>query len=210
MTDPYDPSGFVCLSDAVPSILQDIRYFSAYNFVGKRIDGYDCPVALGTREMADALACVSRDALQKGFFLKIYDAYRPARAVRHFVRWAEDIADTAMQDVFYPGVDKRDLFALNFISKKSGHSRGSTVDLTLVSRASGKETDMGGVFDFFGPVSHADYPNLTDGQKEKRLLLRSLMTANGFRPLSSEWWHFTLENEPCPDTQFDFPVAMLK
>lgn len=200
------PEGFVLVGEAIPDALLDIRYYTTYNFVGARIDGYEAPVAVLTREAADALKLVSDDMKQQGLRLVIYDAYRPQRAVDHFARWAEDIADTRMKAVFYPDVDKADLFEKGFIARRSGHSRGSTVDLTLLDEATGKLLDMGGPFDFFGELSHPDYAGVTAQQHENRMLLQSAMRKRGFKPLSTEWWHFTLVDEPYPKTFFDFPV----
>ena len=200
------PAGFVLVGEAIPDALLDIRYYTTYNFVGARIDGYEAPVAVLTREAAEALKLVSDDMKQQGFRLVIYDAYRPQRAVDHFARWAEDIADTRMKSVFYPDVDKADLFEKGFIARRSGHSRGSTVDLTLLDEATGKLLDMGGPFDFFGELSHPDYAGVTAQQHENRMLLQSAMRKRGFKPLSTEWWHFTLVDEPYPKTFFDFPV----
>ena len=205
MADVHSPEGFVSLSEAIPDILLDIRYYSTYNFVGERIDGYEEPVALLTREAAAALALVNQDLRAKGLRLVIYDGYRPQRAVDHFVRWAES-ADESMRAAFYPDVDKRDLFDRGFIARRSGHSRGSTVDLTLFDEKGGTPLDMGGPFDFFGELSHPDCPSVTPQQHANRMLLRQAMLARGFKPLSTEWWHFTLVGEPYPDTYFDFPI----
>ena len=204
---PYAlPEGFVLLADAVPDILQEIRYYSTYNFVGSRIDGYEQPCAILTAEAAQALRAVSDELLAQGCRLKVYDAYRPQSAVDHFVRWAEDPEDTAMQLCFYPEEEKSQLFAHGYIAARSGHSRGSTVDLTLLDEASGKELDMGGTFDYFGAPSHTDYAGLTPEQQANRALLRDAMLRHGFRAIKTEWWHFTLQEEPFPDTYFDFPV----
>ena len=200
------PEGFVLVGEAIPDALLDIRYYTTYNFVGARIDGYEAPVAVLTREAADALKLVSDDMKRQGLRLVIYDAYRPQRAVDHFANWAEDITDTRMKAVFYPDVDKADLFEKGFIARRSGHSRGSTVDLTLLDEATGKLLDMGGPFDFFGELSHPDYAGVTAQQHENRMLLQSAMRKRGFKPLSTEWWHFTLADEPYPKTFFDFPV----
>lgn len=206
-TNTTDTSGFVLLSDVVPDIIQEIRYFSTYNFVGERIDGYEQPCALMTREAAEALKKVSDEVKQHGYRLKVYDAYRPQMAVNHFVRWAENISDTRMKKYFYPKVDKTKLFSEGYIDAKSGHSRGSTIDLTLFDMKTGKEVDMGGTFDYFGELSHPDYKgNLTKKQLRNRKFLRDVMMKYGFKPLATEWWHFTLENEPYPDTYFTFVV----
>ena len=209
MADKYDSSGFVSVSDVIPDALLDVRYYTTYNFVGERIDGYEQPVVLMTKEAAAALALVNRDMRAQGLRLVVYDAYRPQRAVDHFVRWAEDVSDTRMKAIFYPEVDKADLFERGFIAKRSGHSRGSTVDLTLLDEKSGMLLDMGGPFDFFGELSHPDFAGVTTEQHANRMLLRDAMVTHGFKPLSTEWWHFTLVNEPYPDTYFDFPVRTL-
>lgn len=197
---------FVSLEEAVPDAILEIRYFGTYNFVGKRIDGYLAPTALLTREAAESLKAVSDEAMQMGYRLKIYDAYRPQCAVDHFVRWAADVADTTMRRYFYPDVDKSLLFEQDYIMEKSGHTRGSTVDLTLFDMTTEKEVDMGGTFDWFGNESHPDYRGVTEEQFANRMILRELMRRHGFKPLESEWWHFTLEKEPFPDTYFTFPV----
>lgn len=202
-----DASDFVLLSEAVPDAILEIRYYSTYNFVGARIDGYEQPVALLTREAAQALREVSDELIAKGYRLKIFDAYRPQMAVDHFMRWALDPEDTAMKPYFYPELEKNVLFPQGYIAEKSGHSRGSTVDLTLFDMAAGKELDMGGTFDYFGRLSHPDYKNITPEQYSNRMILRDAMLAHGFKPLEEEWWHFTLKNEPFPDTYFTFPVS---
>ena len=201
-----DASDFVLLTEAVPDAILEIRYYSTYNFIGDRIDGYEEPLAFLTKEAASALKAVSDDLIAKGYRLKIYDAYRPQRAVTHFVNWAKDTADTRMKQFFYPDLEKAVLFPQGYIAEHSGHSRGSTVDLTLFDMNTEKEADMGGTFDFFGELSHPDYKNITDEQYQNRMILRDAMTAHGFKPLAEEWWHFTLENEPFPDTYFTFPV----
>ena len=206
MTDISRPDGFVSVTDVIPDALLDVRYYSTYNFVGARVDGYDAPIVLLTKEAADALVLVNADMRAKGLRLVIYDGYRPQRAVDHFARWAEDLSADAMKPVFYPDVDKADLFEQGFIARRSGHSRGSTIDLTLLDEKSGALLDMGGPFDFFGPLSHPDSPAVTPQQHENRYLLREAMMARGFKPLSTEWWHFTLVDEPYPATYFDFPV----
>ncbi len=202
-----DASGFVVLTDVVPDAILEIRYYSTYNFVGDRIDGYLQPTALLTKEAAQALKLVSDDVKKKGYRLKIYDAYRPQRAVSHFVRWAQNFADTRMKSYFYPELKKDVLFPLGYIAEHSGHSRGSTVDLTLFDMNTEKEVDMGGTFDFFGQLSHPDYKKITKKQYRNRMILREAMLARGFKPLAEEWWHFTLKDEPYPDTYFTFPVS---
>ncbi|MBO4779117.1 MAG: M15 family metallopeptidase [Selenomonadaceae bacterium] len=207
---PDDSSGFVVLAKVVPDIIQEIRYHSTYNFVGDRIDGYEMPCALMTREAAEALKAVSDELKAKGYRLKVYDAYRPQMAVDNFVRWAEDISDKRMKKYFYPKVDKANLFSEGYIDAKSGHSRGSTIDLTLFDMKTGKEVDMGGTFDYFGELSHPDYKKITKAQYNNRMILRDAMTKHGFKPLEEEWWHFTLKDEPYPDTYFTFPVTALQ
>ncbi len=207
-TEEIDPSGFVVLADYIPSIVQEIRYHSTYNFIGDRIDGYEEPVALLSKEAARALKGVSNEMIVLGYRLKVFDAYRPARAVRHFVLWGIEDTDIRMKLYFYPDLDKTELFAKGYIAKNSSHSRGSTVDLTLLDMKTGKEVDMGAPFDFFSEVSHPDYTGITEEQYENRMLLQKVMVRNGFKPFECEWWHFTLENEPYPETYFDFPVSM--
>lgn len=203
-----DSSDFVNISEAVPDVILEIRYYSTYNFVGDRIDGYEAPVALMTREGAAALKKASDALVAKGYRLKVFDAYRPQTAVNHFIRWAEQVDDTRMKDYFYPDVDKSLLFDLEFICAKSSHSRGSTVDLTLFDMETEREVDMGGTFDWFGKESYPDYDGISDEQKESRRILRDAMINAGFKPFDTEWWHFTLADEPYPDTYFDFPVKI--
>jgi len=207
-TETMDPSGFVLLADFVPSIVQEIRYHSTYNFIGDRIDGYEEPCALLTKEAARALKAVSSEVMVQGYRLKIFDAYRPACAVRHFVLWGIEDLDQRMKPFFYPDLEKQELFSRGYIASLSSHSRGSTVDLTLLDMQSGKELDMGSPFDFFSEVSHPDYRAITDEQYANRMRLRELMISGGFAPIDCEWWHFTLENEPYPDTYFEFPVSV--
>ncbi len=223
-----DTRAFVTLAEAVPDAILEIRYYGTYNFVGARIDGYEQPTALLTRVAADSLRAVSDDVKALGYRLKIYDAYRPQCAVDHFVRWAKATADTLMKPYFYPDLPKDVLFPQEYICEKSGHTRGSTVDLTLFDMATEKELDMGGTFDWFGPESHPDFcgdpvtgrytgdnskspvgRSITELQFQHRMVLRQAMLRHGFKPFNSEWWHFTLENEPYPDTYFTFPVKSL-
>jgi len=216
-----DASQFVNITDVVPDAILEIRYYSTYNFVGTRVDGYEEPIALLTRQAADSLRAVSEDLKKQGYRLKIYDAYRPQCAVDHFVRWAADVNDTLMKPYFYPDVPRDKLFELGYIAKKSGHTRGSTVDLTLFDMATEKEVDMGGTFDWFGLESHPGFggnqktgkykPNdrITAEQFHNRMILREAMLRHGFKAIDEEWWHFTLKNEPFPDTYFTFPVKKL-
>ena len=202
-----DPSGFVLLADYIPQIVQEIRYHSTYNFIGDRIDGYEEPCALLTKEAARALKAVSNEMIVQGYRLKVFDAYRPVCAVKHFVLWGIEDQDIRMKPYFYPDLEKQALFAEGYIAKRSSHSRGSTVDLTLLDMRTGKEADMGSPFDLFSEISHPDYRGITDEQYENRMRLRHVMLRNGFQPIDCEWWHFSLENEPYPDTYFAFPVA---
>ena len=202
-----DPSGFMLLADFVPHIIQEIRYYSTYNFIGERIDGYEDPCALLTIEAARALKSVASEMIVQGYRLKVFDAYRPACAVKHFVLWGIEDKDIRMKPYFYPDLEKQELFARGYIAKMSGHSRGSTVDLTLLDMATGKEVDMGSPFDFFGEISHPDYKGITEEQFENRMILQHAMVRNGFKPIDCEWWHFTLADEPYPDTYFEFPVS---
>ena len=202
-----DPGGFVVLGEYIPGIVQEIRYYSTYNFIGDRIDGYEEPCALLTKEAAMALKAVSNEMNVFGYRLKIFDAYRPASAVRHFVMWGIEDMDIRMKQYFYPDLQKQELFVKGYIASKSSHTRGSTVDLTLFDMAAGKELDMGGPFDFFSEVSHPTYTGITKEQYKNRMTLRNSMVRNGFLPYDCEWWHFTLDNEPYPDRYFEFPVS---
>ncbi len=229
--NPLDRNRFVVLTEAVPDAILEIRYYSTYNFTGNRIDGYEQPTAMLTKEAAKALKAVSDDVRAQGYRLKIYDAYRPQKAVDNFVRWAADIPDTLMKPYFYPDLDKSVLFDQGYIASKSGHTRGSTVDLTLFDMATEKELDMGGTFDWFGPESHPDFcgnpetgeytgdnskspstpkRSITERQFKNRMILRKAMLAHGFKPVDTEWWHFTLKDEPYSETYFNFPVKQIK
>ena len=224
-----DKSQFVTITDVVPDAILEIRYYSTYNFVGARINGYHEPTALLTKPAADSLRAVSDDLKSQGYRIKIFDAYRPQCAVDHFVRWASDITDTVMKPYFYPEVPRDSLFELGYIAKRSGHTRGSTVDLTLFDMATEKEVDMGATFDWFGNESHPDFcgnpetgeytgdnsaspvgRSITPEQFENRMILRRAMLRHGFKPIEEEWWHFTLKDEPFPDTYFTFPLEQIK
>jgi len=202
-----DPSGFVLLADYVPGIIQEIRYYSTYNFIGDRIDGYEEPCALMTKKAARALKSVSHEMNVQGYRLKVFDAYRPVSAVKHFVLWGIEDLDLRMKLFFYPELEKQELFIKGYIASQSSHSRGSTVDLTLLDMRTGKEVDMGSPFDMFSEISHPDYKGVTEEQYDNRMLLQDVMVRNGFEPIDCEWWHFTLKDEPYPDTYFDFPVS---
>ena len=198
------PAGFVYLEDTIPEIRIDLRYTGGNNFLGRPAAGYDNARAVLSTSAAQALARVQADLKPFGLGLLVFDAYRPQRAVDDFVRWAEDLSDVRAKPAFYPKVDKQNLFKEDYIALRSGHSRGSTVDLTLVARDSGQALDMGSAFDFFGVESWPEHPGLTPQQRANRLLLQALMVKHGFKPYPKEWWHFTLEREPFPDQYFDF------
>ena len=189
----------------VPGLIVEMRYAGSHNFVGRPIDGYRAPRCLLTQPAANALAEVARDLTERGLRIKVFDCYRPARAVADFVRWARDWRDQAAKAEFYPDVDKRTLFREGYIASHSGHSRGSTIDMTL-TRADGAELDMGTPFDFFSPKSWPAASNVTAEAHTNRMRLAAAMQRRGFRPYPKEWWHFTLRNEPFPDTYFDVPV----
>ncbi len=221
--------GFVLVKDAIPTIVLDMRYAGQHNFIGRPIEGYQAPNAYLTREAADALAKVQDELLTLGLSIKIYDSYRPQRAVNHFIEWAMDLSDTAVKEEFYPGVAKTDLFSEGYISERSSHTRGSTLDLTIVpypppaepewfieqqqpctlpaeNRYADNSLDMGTGYDCFDTLSWTDDDRIGPSERAHRLLLKSLMEKYGFRNYAREWWHFTLEHEPYPDTYFDFPV----
>lgn len=202
-----DTRGFVLLSDYVPGIIQEIRYFSTYNFLGERVTGYEEPCAIATVELARALREVAGELNVQGYRLKVFDAYRPAGAVKHFVLWGVDDLDQRMKPFFYPQLEKQELFAKGYIASKSSHSRGSAVDLTLLDMKTGKEVDMGSPFDYFSEASHPDYDGVTPEQHENRMFLQKAMIRHGFEPIFCEWWHFSLKDEPYPDTYFEFPVS---
>lgn len=197
---------FVDVAAAVPDAVFDVRYFGSDNFVGARVDGYLAPRCFLTRPAAEALAAVAAEAARVGHGLRIFDCYRPARAVAHFARWAGDLADTRTKPAFYPDLEKKDLFAEGYIAARSGHSRGSTLDLTLFDRATGADLDMGTPFDLFSPLSWPASDAVNTAQKANRARLAALMARHGFLPFEKEWWHFTLAGEPFPDTYFDFPI----
>jgi len=224
------PEGFVDIKEMIPEIQLDIRYFGSHNFVGEKVDGYLAPKCILTKEAAEALSNVQKKLEPFSLTLKIYDCYRPQRAVDHFVRWAKEIDNTKTKKEFYPNVDKRNLFKDGYIDSKSGHSRGSTVDLTIVPLPAPKQQDyiqgqklhecylpaekrfkdngidMGTGFDCFHELSHTVNKNIGQQQKINRLLLKTLMEKYGFKNYDKEWWHYTLKNEPYPDTYFDFVI----
>ncbi|WAL94237.1 M15 family metallopeptidase [Streptomyces sp. Je 1-369] len=229
--EPKAPKEFAALRDVDPTIIQEMRYFTPHNFVGEPVDGYRKPMCIVTQPAAEALHKAQRKLLRKGYSLKVYDCYRPQRAVDHFVRWAKDLADERMKAEFYPRVDKSRLFADGYIAEKSGHSRGSTVDLTVVrlpalptrpyvpgeplkscfgprgERFPDNSVDMGTGFDCFDTLSHTDDPRIKGKQRANRDLLRDTLGKEGFVNLPEEWWHYTYKPETFPDTYFDFPVS---
>ena len=201
------PADFVLLADVCPDILQEIRYYTTFNFVGRRIPGYSRPIAYLTRVAADSLSAVSRDLMQRGYRLKVFDAYRPQQAVEYFIRWARDLSDQTMKPYFYPDCPKSELFRQGYLAHKSGHTRGSTVDVTLFDMRTERDADMGSTYDLLDQASHYSYTQgLTPEQIANRVLLRQVMSRHGFRPIACEWWHFTLRNEPYPNTYFNFEI----
>ena len=200
------PEGFVDVKEVIPNIRTDLRYFTANNFVGKPIDGYVHPKCILSKKAAEALKKVQEEFERMGFGLLIFDAYRPQRAVDEFIRWSKDPNDIKMKEQYYPNIDKSNLFEEGYISSKSGHTRGSTVDLTIVSLKTGHILDLGGPYDFFGERSWVNYEHITKNQHAIRLMLQRRMMKYGFVPYEKEWWHFTLKDEPYPDTYFDFPI----
>lgn len=207
--DQVLPEGFVYVKDIIPDIKIELRYFKDNNFVGKRINGYTRPKCILSGRATEALKRVQEELKPFGFGLKIYDAYRPQQAVDHFVHWAKDMSDTDMKSTYYPDLKKADLIRKGYIAAKSSHTRGSTVDITIISTSKEteeRELDMGTCFDFFGPESRPSYPALTSSQRAHRMLLQVLMKKHGFEAYPYEWWHFTLKNEPYPETYFNFPI----
>ena len=197
---------FVCLDSLLDYATYDIRYAGKNNFLGRPVDGYDNPTLILTKQAAMALKQVEDDIYESGYILLIYDTYRPQRAVDNFRSWAREASDTLTKSQYYPEQDKRNLFKLGYISTRSGHSRGSTIDLTMRHRHTGEIVDMGGPYDYFGPLSHHDYAQLTYQQKRHRNTLKSAMKRRGFRAYSKEWWHYTLNGEPYRQRYFDFIV----
>lgn len=202
------PDGFVYLSDIDPGISVSLRYYTSDNFLGQPVRGYLAPKCIMTRPAALALKKIQEELKPFGLGLKVFDAYRPQQAVDHFVAWAKNLDDIRMKPAYYPNVEKQNLFRDGYIASKSAHSRGSTVDLTIISLVNPPhaELDMGSGFDFFGPESWPDHPNLTPAQRSHRMLLQMLMKKHGFEPYDKEWWHFRLMDEPFPATWFNFPV----
>ncbi len=200
------PEGFSDVLAAAPEIRLDLRYLGSDNFMGRPVAGYEAARLVLSNAATDALAAVQGQLEVMGLGLLVYDAYRPQRAVDDFVRWAKDMDDQVNKQAYYPDVDKSELFERGYIAARSGHTRGSTVDVTLVALESGEPLDMGTPWDFFGPESWPDDARVTEQQRANRLLLRTLMMQAGFLPYAQEWWHFTLAAEPFPGTYFDFPI----
>lgn len=203
------PEGFAYLKKENPTLILDLRYATSENFTGKIVTGYTSEKAIGTKALSIALRKVQALLRSKGLGLKVFDAYRPQSAVDAFISWAASASDTLKKREYYPNLKKEDLFELGYIAEKSGHTRGSTIDVTLVylkGRRKGKEIDMGGKWDYFGEASHFNYQKISPKQMENRRLLRNLMIEGGFNPYEKEWWHFSLKNEPFPTTYFDFPL----
>jgi len=208
--EPPRPDDFVAVRTVIPDVRVELRYFGSNNFIGRPIDGYEADAMYLTQPAAAALRAVQADLAKEGLGVKVFDAYRPQRAVDDFMRWAADPADTKMKSAYYPDLDKSVLIPQGYIAERSGHSRGSTVDLTLITLDNGEEMymelDMGSPFDFFDPVSWPSSDLVTPVQHANRMKLREVMLRHGFKPLNEEWWHFTLADEPYPDRFFDFPI----
>ena len=200
------PKGFSYVSEIDATIKKELRYGTSNNFIGKPIDGYLKDSLIISTPAAKALKEIQTKLILSGLSLKIFDAYRPQQAVDHFVRWDKVMNDTLMKQLYYPDVQKSELFTLGFIASKSGHTRGSTVDLSIVDVKTNKELDMGSSYDFFGEKSHPFYKKITEAQMKNRMLLRTIMIKNGFIPYDNEWWHFTLKDEPYPTTYFNFLI----
>lgn len=200
------PDGFVHVQEIIPDLNVELRYCSKHNFVGDTIEGYKINTLILTNPTAEALKQVQQELENQNLCLKVYDGYRPQRAVNNFIRWAKDLNDTLNKQEFYPDVEKKNLFRDGYIASKSGHSRGSTVDLTIIDGTTSEPLDMGSSYDFFGVPSWVKYQDITEAQKQNRELLQKVMLKHGFRNYPQEWWHFTLIGEPFPDTYFDFEV----
>ena len=201
-----DYSGFVIVNDIIPDIVTELRYYSSFNFVGAHVDGYEEPVALLTKEAAEKLKKASDQFDSLEYRIKIWDSYRPQRAVDHFMRWGKDESDAKMKRYFYPNLTKKEVFEKEYVATKSGHSRGSTLDITLLHKDNGTDVDFGSGFDYFGEKAHFNYSGVSPEQKRNRELLKRIMEENGFNAVPEEWWHFSLKNEPYPKTYFNFPV----
>ena len=200
------PEGFTYVTDIIDSVILEPRYFSTYNFVGRRIEGYNSPNIIMTEKATKALKIASDELNKKEYILKIWDGYRPQTAVNYFIQWANDLLDIKTKKYFYPDLNKRQLFELGYIVKHSSHTRGSTIDLTIVDKRTGIEVDMGSTFDLFNEISHHGTKLINKQQTKNRNILKTAMENAGFSAYNTEWWHYTLSNEPFPDTYFDFPA----
>jgi len=200
------PEGFDYVQNIIPSMQVELRYFGTHNFIGQSINGYNRHIAILSNQAIIALKNVQEELLKYNLSVKMFDGYRPQRAVNHFVRWAKVLNDTVGKQEFYPNVMKQHLFKEGYIAARSGHSRGSTLDMTLVDSNTGKELDMGSPWDFFGKESWVENNNLTAQQRANRMLLQTIMLKHGFKHYPKEWWHFTLKSEPFPEIYFDFVV----
>ncbi|MCF6351048.1 MAG: M15 family metallopeptidase [Flavobacteriaceae bacterium] len=200
------PYGFVYATEIIPNLKLDLRYLTSNNFIGKPVNGYNAKKCILTVQTANALKKVEDELQEQGLCLIIYDAYRPQKAVNHFKKWAKNIKDTLMKQDYYPTVKKRDLFKLQYISTRSRHSSGSTVDLSIFSDKTNAVLDMGSNYDYFSEKSWVNYQKITKKQRENRQLLQTIMLNNGFRSYPKEWWHFTLRYEPYRNHYFDFNV----
>ncbi len=206
LMEEQDSSDFVVLTDVIPAIVLEMRYFSSFNFTGQRVKDYLEPIALLTKEAAFKLKNASNVFRKKDLILKIYDAYRPQTSVDSFIQWTKTGSDI-MKPYFYPKLTRDEIFSLGYLFKKSSHSRGSAVDITLIDIKTGRSLDMGGPYDYFDEISHPSYKNITKVQFDNRMLLGETMMNNGFIPTKTEWWHFSLKDEPFPDKYFSFPVT---
>ena len=201
------PNDFGYIADEIPDIKLEIRYATKENFMGRVVNGYSSPKVVLTKKALSAVKKAQTEFMQLGYGIKVFDAYRPQRAVDDFMQWIKAEKDTVMKHKYYPQLDKKNLVPQGYIAEKSGHSRGSTIDISLVyldGEKKGQEVEMGGEWDYFGKRSNYDYPEISPKQKENRALLQKIMIKHGFLPYAEEWWHFTLAKEPFPIQYFDF------
>jgi zinc D-Ala-D-Ala dipeptidase len=200
------PQGFAYVKEIIPDIILEMKYAGSDNFVGRPLTGYIGNYAVLAEPAARALKKVQEELKEDGYCLKIYDAYRPQRTVNQFISWARQPGDTLRKQQFYPDVPKDELFERGYIASRSGHSRGSTVDLGIIDADTGEELDMGSSYDFFGSISHHDTSLITPEQRKNRQYLKNIMRKHGFVAYPQEWWHYTYKPEAFPDTYFDFVV----
>ena len=200
------PEGFVYLDELIEDCIIDAKYAGTDNFMGRPADGYEQPLVVASREVAEGCVKAAEILRKQGYLLKVYDAYRPQRAVRRFVEWVHEAEDTRTKAAHYPNVERARMIELGYIAARSGHSRGSTVDLTLYRLDTGALLEMGGDFDLMDVRSHHGAPGISPEAAQNRAHLKELMGSCGFAPYENEWWHYRLENEPYPDTYFDFPI----